>query len=181
MLPTPDQIRNAAYDRWQRRGGGHGRDRDDWIRAEQNLLFALNYTVVTQVRANPAAADSGNGAARGNEPGGRVCRFCEQAAPRARFNPAAGPGLSWRGDGSLALMVPDECDECRQLFEESIESDVDSFASPIWAGWSPGDPLPAILATRPVPQARSRARSPGCRFPASMRPCAQGPSMYRAT
>ena len=152
MLPTADQVRDAAYDRWQRRGGAHGFDRLDWLRAEQDLLFAMNYTVVARVGSEPAAHSSGNGEAQGpgSGPGPRICRFCEQSAPRARFTRPSCAGPVLRDDGTrLTLCVPDECDECRGLFEESFESDLSRFAHPIRAGWGSGDPLPTTLVSPP--------------------------------
>jgi len=35
--PTYEQIAEAAYLRYLRRGGGDGRDFDDWVEAEQEL------------------------------------------------------------------------------------------------------------------------------------------------
>jgi hypothetical protein len=35
--PTHDEIAEAAYHRYLNRGGGHGRDFDDWLEAEQEL------------------------------------------------------------------------------------------------------------------------------------------------
>ena len=35
--PTADQIAQAAYQRYLSRGGGHGKDFDDWIEAEREL------------------------------------------------------------------------------------------------------------------------------------------------
>jgi Protein of unknown function (DUF2934) len=35
--PTPDEIAQAAYQRYLSRGGGHGQDFDDWIAAEREL------------------------------------------------------------------------------------------------------------------------------------------------
>ena|SRR5690349_6358728 len=35
--PTYDQIAEAAYHRYLKRGGGDGRDFDDWLEAEQEL------------------------------------------------------------------------------------------------------------------------------------------------
>src|SRR3954462_9548246 len=116
MVPTPDQIRDAAYERWERRGRGHGRDRDDWVRAEQDLLYTLNYSVIARIGPGPSPAVRGNANGHGSgasmaRPGGpapRVCRFCEQSAPRARFGRASGPGPTLRLDGLLILDVPDE-------------------------------------------------------------------------
>jgi hypothetical protein len=35
--PSEDEIARAAYDRFQRRGGVHGSDIDDWLEAEREL------------------------------------------------------------------------------------------------------------------------------------------------
>ena len=34
---TDDAVRNRAYDIYERRGGEHGRDWDDWLQAEREL------------------------------------------------------------------------------------------------------------------------------------------------
>lgn len=36
-VPTYEQIAEAAYQRYLRRGGEHGRDFDDWLEAEREL------------------------------------------------------------------------------------------------------------------------------------------------
>ena len=48
MLPTEEQIRQAAFDRWQRRGRVDGLDRDDWLRAQDELTFRLNYLTIVE-------------------------------------------------------------------------------------------------------------------------------------
>ena len=35
--PTEDDIRRRAHERYLERGGGHGTDFEDWIRAEEEL------------------------------------------------------------------------------------------------------------------------------------------------
>ena len=35
--PTPEEIAEAAYHRYLSRGGGDGRDFDDWLEAEREL------------------------------------------------------------------------------------------------------------------------------------------------
>jgi len=35
--PTYDEIAEAAYQRYLRRGGGDGQDFDDWVEAEREL------------------------------------------------------------------------------------------------------------------------------------------------
>ena len=59
MHPTREQIDTAAYQRWQRRGGAHGHDRDDWLAAEKDLVFAVNYRYVARYKL----ADPSNGTA----------------------------------------------------------------------------------------------------------------------
>ena len=36
--PTPEEIRQRAYELHVERGCVHGRDQDDWLRAEQELM-----------------------------------------------------------------------------------------------------------------------------------------------
>jgi hypothetical protein len=38
--PTREQIAQRAFEIYQSRGGGHGRDLDDWLRAEQELALS---------------------------------------------------------------------------------------------------------------------------------------------
>jgi hypothetical protein len=35
--PSEDRIRQRAYERYQERGGDHGRDTDDWLEAEREV------------------------------------------------------------------------------------------------------------------------------------------------
>ena len=35
--PSADDIRRRAYERYQQRGGNHGRHFDDWLEAEKEL------------------------------------------------------------------------------------------------------------------------------------------------
>ena len=37
LTPTHNEIAEAAYHRYLNRGGGHGRDADDWYEAEREL------------------------------------------------------------------------------------------------------------------------------------------------
>lgn len=41
--PTREQVAEAAYLRWLGRGGGHGGDLDDWLRAERELSGERKY------------------------------------------------------------------------------------------------------------------------------------------
>jgi hypothetical protein len=34
---TPEEVAQRAYELWLKRGGQHGSDQDDWLRAEREL------------------------------------------------------------------------------------------------------------------------------------------------
>jgi hypothetical protein len=40
----PDKIAKRAYDKWAKRGYAHGRDRQDWLEAEAELLTEYGYS-----------------------------------------------------------------------------------------------------------------------------------------
>jgi hypothetical protein len=121
VLPTFDQVQRAAYSRWERRGYTHGNDGDDWLGAEQELLFALNYEVAARYRlVEPRQQVLG-------EQRRPVCRFCERAAPATTFarpSPAVPACL-----GNATLFTAELCDECRDLFEEGIDRDLARFVA----------------------------------------------------
>ncbi|MDR3633647.1 MAG: DUF2934 domain-containing protein [Isosphaeraceae bacterium] len=126
MVPTPDQITIAAYHRWLRRGAAHGRDREDWYAAEQELLFSLNYQVIARHALDSAAA-----VVVGN-PAKPRCRFCERGAPAADFDapvPVVPPAL-----GNTALFSSGVCSECREQVLDQLEPDFLRFARPFVAG-----------------------------------------------
>src|SRR4051794_507438 len=106
MRPTPDQISDAAYHIWENRGHDHGQDRDDWLTAEQALLFALNYEVVAQYLLDGTVIH------QIGSPGRRICRFCERGIPSGTHARLAVP----ESVGNQALFTFEECDECRALF-----------------------------------------------------------------
>ena len=105
MLPSPEQVGVAAYHRWQRRGCEHGRHVLDWLAAEQELLFALNYEIVARYRLDGVAPRH-----LGDEDD-RRCRFCEATTPRATFEEARPALPASLGNGSL-LSFGRSCDEC---------------------------------------------------------------------
>lgn len=119
MSPTAEQVRVAAYHRWERRGGWHGAHLDDWVAAEQGLLFLENYELAARYRLD------GGPVARLGRAGRRVCRFCEQAEPRTRFTDAA-PAVP-ECLGGDALRTLDQCDECRSVFRESLDEPLADF------------------------------------------------------
>ena len=148
MQPTREQIELAAYQRWQRREWGHGGDQDDWIAAERDLGFALNYRYVaryklssaTKVLLGKSEAEASNRRRR--------CRFCEQAEPSAKFRGQhlALPALV----GNTSLFAWDECDDCRAHEQAYLAGPFEDFARPL-LDKSPefpaqGIPVPALKA-----------------------------------
>jgi hypothetical protein len=128
MTPSREQIRRAAYFRWERRGGGHGADVRDWLDAEQELLFLLNYEVIARHRPGAIGDRPQAPAAR------KVCRFCERAAPQTTFSGAGAPATA-------TISAPDECDECLAQFRETISADFERFSRPYCEGRFPSDGL----------------------------------------
>ena len=130
MVPSFDQIQHAAYLRWERRSYQHGQHTEDWLAAEQDLLFSLNY----EVFAYYPIAD-GEKRLIGNK-ARPVCRFCERTAP----------GVSFRNDalalpqflGNTSLFTTEECEECQGLFAEEVEGELQAFLSRFRAGSSAG-------------------------------------------
>ena len=126
MSPTPDQIAVAAYHRWRKRAGTHGGDRDDWVAAEKDLTFGLNYRYLVRLPLVGPIVRLGQ---TDPEPAGaRRCRYCEQAEPSATFerDSAAVPSFV----GNQALMSWDECDDCRASFESHLAGPFEAFARP---------------------------------------------------
>lgn len=131
MVPTPDQIAMAAYYRWERRHFAHGRHGHDWLAAEQELLFAANYEVIARFRLDgitPRVL---------GDPDAARCRFCEQAAPRATFS-GPKPAVP-RVLGNAAIVSFEECDECREGYDESVGGDLDRFVRAVRASGA-GEP-----------------------------------------
>ena len=126
MHPTTGQIGVAAYHRWERRGHEHGYHVQDWLAAEQELLFALNYELLSSYRLDGIAPRH-----LGNQFAPR-CRFCEATAPRATFKapqPAVPTSL---GNGSLFSF--EICDDCNAQHSESIDTHLDRFVASIRRG-----------------------------------------------
>ena len=120
VRPSREQIEKAAYTRWERRGRVHGWDAQDWLAAEMDLTFDLNYRTLlrhefaSQVEARPELAR------------GIRCRFCEQAPPKVRFTHARWPTPAvW---GECELVARDICDECVEWFR----TDLDPSLSSLW-------------------------------------------------
>ena len=119
MLPTWDQIQRAAYERWERRGWVHGGDQDDWVAAEMDLTFQLNYRPAAEY---PASSTESVVVAPRSQPN---CRFCERGAPRAKFSrphPIV-PAVV----GPTSLFSGETCDECHEQFAGSIDVEFAGF------------------------------------------------------
>jgi hypothetical protein len=112
MLPTRDQIERAAYDRWLRRDRAHGCDRDDWVAAENELTFALNYRVLVEYQL-----DGPDPTILGDRPA-RRCRFCERTPRHTEFS-AVRPVM--QGFNKLALFSAEICDECQADCRDPLE------------------------------------------------------------
>ncbi len=137
MLPTPDQVGIAAYHRWQKRGYAHGHHVADWVAAERELAFDLNYEVVVRYRLDGVAPRTlGEGLVR-------RCRFCEQTSPRVHF---ASARLVLPVElGNQALASFEECDDCHAVYEESVEPELARLARLVLER-DPGDRLAASAA-----------------------------------
>lgn len=119
MNPTREQIALTAFGRWQQRGYGHGQHEEDWLAAEQAARFAANYRVVAHY---PRIAEAAEMIGRATRP---VCRFCEQAVPRAHFS---GPRtVAPVALGTTWLTTADVCDDCHAQFTERLGPAVDDF------------------------------------------------------
>lgn len=126
MRPTREQIEVSAYHRWQRRGGDHGGSHDDWVAAEKDLAFGLNYRYVARHRFDGPAALLGKAEA---DAAGlpRRCRFCEHTEPATAFADPPPPALP----GVPSLRAWDECEECRATYESALAGAFESFARPL--------------------------------------------------
>lgn len=139
-FPSFDQIQREAYRRWERRGHWHGRDRDDWLAAEQDLLFAMNYEVAAYY---PLAGVPPQSLGAG---GRSVCRFCERSAPAARFRADAPAVPTFLGN--VALFTSQECDDCRALFAEGLDADLEEFFASTRQGGRASRPRLSVAALK---------------------------------
>jgi hypothetical protein len=122
MLPTRDQIERAAYDRWIRRHRAHGHDRHDWLGAENELTYLLNYQT-----AAVCSLDSSGGSI---EAGRIVCRFCERTPSRATFSM---PQVVVQGLGETTLSSAQICDECQEDCRDPLVTHCEDFWKTIHA------------------------------------------------
>jgi Protein of unknown function (DUF2934) len=116
MRPTYDQIQCAAYERWERRGGMHGGDRDDWYASEKELTFLGNYRTVVEYEL-----DGPEPCILAESPVPR-CRFCERTPADAEF---AQPRPVVPGHSSL--LTSEICDDCHFDWREDLEGEFRRF------------------------------------------------------
>jgi len=104
MLPTRDQIERAAYDRWLRRDQAHGHDQVDWLAAENELTFVLNYASIAEFPLDSShPLILGHGATR-------RCRLCERTSLHASFSTCR---TVIQGAGETSLFSAEICDLCQ--------------------------------------------------------------------
>jgi len=118
MVPTSEQIEVAAYQLWERRGRLHGRDRDDWVAAEKQLIYSLNYEPIQEYGLlEPAPRVLGQQATR-------QCRICERNSKRARFGPPS-PVIPILANSSL--LTAEICEECQAECRKPLMDDLARF------------------------------------------------------
>lgn len=122
MFPSRTDIEMAAYYHWARQGRSHGHDHEDWLAAEQDLLFALNYEIAAYFPLD------GTGPRPQGRASQRSCRFCERSVPTVTFEepPLVVPAFL----GNSALVSRDVCDDCGASFRENVEGDLERFTQP---------------------------------------------------
>jgi hypothetical protein len=126
VVPDQDDIRLAAYHRWERLGRRLGLDQEDWFESEVDLLFKLNYHILFACKL-----DVGEKIYIG-DPSSRRCRYCGGTAPTASFRKEAHalPELV----GNRVLIALDECDCCNEFFGRTLEDHLSKFTLPFRAG-----------------------------------------------
>src|SRR3954462_7886092 len=122
MLPTVEQFRQAAHARWIEGGCLEGYALDDWVGAEQDLAFAMNYREIALYHLDePKPQYIGSKS-------DRKCRYCG-AVPPAKFRILAHAIPEMIGNRSL--IANDECDECNVFFSETVEDSLGKMLSPL--------------------------------------------------
>ena len=118
MLLGDVQIRQAAYERWERRGRGDGLDCEDWQSAQEDLLFRLNYQNIVERRLD------GGGDLIAGDRASRHCRFCDRTIGRAD---TISPLPLFPGGLSAPVFTRALCEECRSAFGGALAADFGRF------------------------------------------------------
>ncbi len=142
MIPTHDQIGQAAFDRWLRRGRAHGFDREDWFAALDDLTFSLNYQTIVEY-----PLDAPGMLILSDRPV-RYCRFCERTALQVPFGPPV-PLLS--GCHETTLFTAAICSDCQSTLVETLPADLGALLDAVAAdgrreGESPGRPASELYS-----------------------------------
>jgi hypothetical protein len=126
MLPEIEQVRQAAYHRWVRRGRPHACDREDWFAAEDALTFALNYQTIAAYSLDDVPVKILGDQQR------RYCRFCERTDGQVAFGP---PMELLAGGCSPTLCTAAVCNECRTAFRDVQAARLERFRA-VLAEWA---------------------------------------------
>ncbi len=110
MRPTDEEIRRAAYARWERRGWSHGGDRDDWFAARADLTFRASYGTTVDHTMD------GTGPRVIGESPARRCRFCER---KAGPNGLGAPRPIFAGHP--APLSAEVCADCRSDWGDGLD------------------------------------------------------------
>ena len=155
MLPTDDEIRHAAYARWQRRGRTDGGDRQDWYAAERELTFAMNYRTIVDY-----SLDVPGMLVLGDRPV-RYCRLCERTSVHAPFS---APRPVVMGISHTSLFTEAVCDDCQASCRDPLVADFDYFWNALPTDAAPHDRAQADACAGPVhrrrPQGAGLERAP---------------------
>src|SRR4051794_22987655 len=119
MRPTSEQIQHAAYERWLRRGYSHGRDRDDWLAAEKELTFLLNYRTIAEY-----SLDTGDRSVVGRASSPR-CRFCERTSSKLKSGPR--PSVVPGNLGNAPPSTTEICEDCQGDWREPLDAEFRAF------------------------------------------------------
>jgi Protein of unknown function (DUF2934) len=138
MRPTVDEIRRAAYDRWERRGRTHGGDRDDWYAAEKELAFHANYRTIAEYRLDGHQPIVLGDAAI------RRCRFCERTSTQVDFG-APRPVIA----GQASLLTAEICEDCQSDWRDGLEEEFRHFRARL-SREDPSGPAGLDLRGRPL-------------------------------
>jgi Protein of unknown function (DUF2934) len=137
MFPTEEQVRQAAFDRWRRRGWVHGFDREDWFAAQHELTFSQNYQSIVEYPLDVP------GTLILSDRPARYCRFCERTAVHAAFGSARRVVDAGR---QTSLYTEAICDDCHSTFRAGLAQEFRQLQ----------DSLPGALSENP-----SGLRMPG--------------------
>jgi hypothetical protein len=150
MRPTFHEIQRAAYGRWERRGGIHGGDPDDWFAAETELTFLGHYRIIAEYAVNGPRRQ-----VLGDAPT-RRCRFCERTSRQVDF-------------GDPNPIVPDRpspltaevCQDCRIDWGDALDDEFRRFWDRLTRDASSGQYGPENRGRSPLSVAALKAMVAG--------------------